>query len=254
MAKSKKGFGTYSNDGLGSTIKGLSDEDLAKARNIVNSDLELIKEDIKNQINRLEGYLKLKGYAIPKIEEFTIWYFDKKKIKETGKLIPKITDVQMAEYISEYNESLSAIFKPLTIKSESKSIKSTKSIKWIASELKLNRLYNELQLLNFVSSRTTFEDFKFNFSGNDLDLINKKIIWLKIGKNKKPNKKSISDFINVLVNHNYVERIPAYTTKILGSIFTSIDADLIFHQSNLAKNDDTFSEFRMDFEKIINSL
>ena len=127
MAKSKKGFGTYSNNGLGSTIKGLSDEDLAKARNIVNSDLELIKEDIKNQINRLEGYLKLKGYAIPKIEEFTIWYFDKKKIKETGKLIPKITDVQMAEYISEYNESLSAIFKHLPSKSDS--IITSKSIK-----------------------------------------------------------------------------------------------------------------------------
>ncbi|HCM33384.1 hypothetical protein [Chryseobacterium sp.] len=127
---------------------------------------------------------------------------------------------------------------------------------WRIEEEKLMLLYEKL-VDNFISSKTTFETFKFLFSGRLLNEAKEKIIWLKTSKNKHPNKKSITDFIDVLVE-KYIISTPYPIQKfekiqILNTLFSSKDKELKFTNSNFTTSGKT-SEFRVDLEKIANTL
>jgi len=99
-------LGTYSNDGLGLADIQFSDGQLKAANKIINEDLEKIKVDFKEQLSRLDGFIKSKIGAIPRTEDFVLWFFDKKKFKQTGSNLPKISDEEIIDYAKDYVDYL----------------------------------------------------------------------------------------------------------------------------------------------------
>lgn len=128
--------------------------------------------------------------------------------------------------------------------------------KWEMKEDKLSLLFDKLQG-NFISADTTLETFIFVFSGRPLKEIKEKIEWLKYSKNRLPNKKSITDLIDILLSKKIIikdENLKkADELKILNTVFYSKDGEMIFTNSNFTSTGKT-SELRMDLEKIIDSI
>jgi hypothetical protein len=148
----------------------------------------------------------------------------------------------------------------LKLQDEKNNLKNSNSeltvYKWEIDEDKLKLLYEKL-MDNFISSETTFETFKFLFSGRPINEAKEKIVWLKISRNKYPNKKSITDFIDVLIEKNIIS-IPNPIQKsekilILNTLFSSKDRELKFTNSNFTTSGKT-SEFRWELERLINTL
>lgn len=248
MENKKVEIGSFTNDGLASGFPEFTKKDNEKIKEIFETDIERIKADFEAQLYRLDDYIKKNIGAIPRNEDFVNWFFDKKRFDEFGSNLPKITDDEIFEnakiYVKQLNNSLLK-------KSDNKSV--IKSLKWISSEDKMKRLMAKLIDSQFINSNTSFDNFSLIFKDDDIRLINEKIIWLKIGRNKMPSKKSISDFINILMRENYIEKVQENIPRILSSSFSSILGELTFTHSNLA-NDDEFSEFITDLEKIIKAL
>ncbi len=253
MGKDKKEYqiGTFS-DSLGTGLANILSEDKIEiARKIVADDIKAIRQDVLEQINRLGELLKDEVGAIPRTEDLADWMFDKKKIWETGNTIPKITDKEIIQYAKEYVASLK-----MMIHQSGKPVKGELQVfQWSGPQEQLTALYNRLIMDGFIGSKTSLEAFSAIFSGCDISNIKEKIIWLKRGLNKRLNKKSISDFIDVLKENNLIVPIstPSHLLSILSISFRGIDSETKFTHSNLVK-EESYSGYRMDFEKIATTL
>ncbi len=128
--------------------------------------------------------------------------------------------------------------------------------KWEIEEDKLSFLFDKLRG-DFISVNTTLDSFTFAFSGRPLQEVREKIQWVKYSKNRFPNKKSITDLIDILLSKNIIIKDANLKKvdelKILNTLFCSKDGEMIFTNSNFTSTGKT-SEFRMDLEKIINSI
>ena len=248
MDKKKIKLGTYSNKGLGVGLLDInySEEQFNRATEIVDADLKEINQDVKEQFERLDSFIKKEIGAIPRMNDFILWFFDKKKINQSGKKLPKITDEEIIHYAIQYVETL----KNLIPKSNNEQF-GLKSFKWLASEEELENLYYSLLKQEFIAE-IDFQFFKGIFSQSNCSDIVHKIIWLKNGLNKKPNKKSITDLIEVLEENNFII-YEGSIIKILNSCFKSRAEDFKFTHANRSKEGD-YSQFRIDLEKIVKSL
>jgi len=108
MDKKKIKLGTYSNEGLGMGLANVqfSEEQLIEANKIIQEDLKKLKPDFLEHLHRLEELIKKDIGAIPRTENFILWLFDKKKISQTGKKLPEITDEEIIDFAKEYTENL----------------------------------------------------------------------------------------------------------------------------------------------------
>ena len=129
--------------------------------------------------------------------------------------------------------------------------------KWDIEEEKLELLFDKLKV-DFISSETSLDVFKFLFSGKVLKSVDKKIEWQMIAKNGNTNKRSITDFIDVLdllkiiSKSNNIKKVDEI--KILNTLFSSIiEANLIFTTSNFITPKEK-SQTRGELESIINSI
>lgn len=109
MAKSKKGLGTYSNDGLGNFDIEFSEEDMANLILSIQTNKNKIRIDFTEIISRIDSYLKKYFGAIPNTEDFVIWHFNKQKIKHLGKNKIKVTEEDIFLSCKEYVENLDKI-------------------------------------------------------------------------------------------------------------------------------------------------
>ncbi|SDF29461.1 hypothetical protein [Epilithonimonas hungarica] len=169
MSKNKKlKLGTYSNDGLGMGLADIqfSDEELKAANKIINEDLEKIKMDFTEQLSRLDGFIKNEIGAIPRAEDFVLWFFDKKRIRETGNYLSKITDEEIIDYAREYVEYLNNYI----FSSSEKEV-----------FLKLNYGSKNMEIINLLYDNlnpekidVNFSDFRNIFSSQE---VIKKIRW-----------------------------------------------------------------------------
>ncbi len=128
--------------------------------------------------------------------------------------------------------------------------------KWKIEKEKLILLYEKLKD-DFINPDTSFETFSFLFSEKPLKEAKTKIDWLKVAKNKQPNKKSITDLIDILASKSVIEKMEGLRKKdeitILNTLFSSNKKELKFSNSNFTSTENT-SEYRMDLEDIINSI
>lgn len=247
--KNVKGtVGTYS-DELGTGLAHiLSEETVSEGRKIVERDKTLIIEDIKVQINRLEVFLKNYIWAIPKVEDLANWIFDKKKITQTRDSLPRITDEEIIFYTKEYLNQL----KNTADSYDNPLVNKEFALQWIGTREQLSSLYKTLIEEKFISPKTSLETFTAAFSNENPLGVNKKILWLKMGLNKMPNKKSISDLIDILIEKKLIEK-PNVLTKVLSNTFCTLEGNTKFTHSNLAK-EGSYSEYRKDLEKIVENL
>lgn len=245
-------FGTFSFDGLGLGLaeNQFTDEQLNRVNDIVNEDYKNIKIDILEQYKRLDEYIKQNIGAIPRADDFVEWFFDNKKIKQTGKNLPKIKDADIIKYAQIYINQLNEL---KTANEITKFKSDLVSYKWLQSEEKLKVLYDGLIKEEFISALTNFDNFKIAFSGVSISSIDEKIVWLKMSKNKLPNKKSVSDFIAILEELKFINPIKENIPNILSHCFKSTKGELKFTHSNLS-NFNGCSEYRLDLEKIIKPL
>lgn len=245
-------FGTFTFDGLGLGLaqNEFTDNDLNRANEIINEDFKNIKDDVLDQYRRLDIYIKNNIGAIPRADDFVEWFFDNKKINQTGKNLPKIKDAEIIKYAQIYVSQLDELKKSNEI---TKFNSDLISYKWIQSEEKLKQLYNNLIAEKFVSTLTDFNTLSKVFSGTSINSIDNNIIWLKKSKNKFTNKKSISDFISILEELKFINPIKDNIPNILSHCFKSTNGVLKFTHSNLS-NSNGCSEFRLDLERIIKNL
>ncbi|QQR98600.1 MAG: hypothetical protein IPK18_03475 [Sphingobacteriales bacterium] len=128
---------------------------------------------------------------------------------------------------------------------------------WSIDNNKINNLYNAM-VDSFIDAKTNIRCFIELFSGKQLTEPNSKIIWLKYSKNKHLSKKSISDFIDVLIDKKIIA-LPkgfkqAHLLKILDAYFCSnTNKEIKFETSNLVSRNN-HSEFRFDLEDIVTTL
>lgn len=131
-----------------------------------------------------------------------------------------------------------------------------KTFQWLIEENKIETLYNKLRT-EYINPTTTLETFKNAFSNILLSTITTKINWAKIGKNKHPNKKSILEFIRILITKNVISDTNLKQNKelyiILNNLFTGNDKVLIFKSANEPKKGSN-SEWCKDLEDIVNSI
>ncbi len=247
MEPEKLKLGTYSNNGLGSTHIELSESDLEKMRQIIQKDEQAILVDLKAMLYRLDNYLKNRFGAIPPEKDFVEWFFDKKKINQTGKNLPAISDEELINYTKDYVKHLDK----LACKGNDASVSELVSFKWLGTDEELWLLYKKLHG-TFIAPETTWDTFRQMFTEVSLKSLKEKIIWVKQSKNKYPNKKSISDLVKILSQQGLIREINRTTDKlvILGSCFASKEGDLKFTNSNLS-SDENPSEYCSELEKLI---
>lgn len=128
--------------------------------------------------------------------------------------------------------------------------------KWEIEEEKLRLLFDKLRG-NFISSDTSLEIFTFAFSGRPLKDVREKIEWLKYGKNKSVNKKSITDFLEILSSKEIISK-PHHIKKnneveILNNLFSSKEGNLRFYNSNFV-TPTIKSEYREELVSLVNSI
>lgn len=251
MAKKIKGkFGTYTNHGLGNVIR-LNHEVIEEMTNIINNDKEIIKTHYLKVIERLDVFIKDKIGSYADADDFANYFFDKKKINEWGENLPKITEEEVLNSAIEYVKQLEEKLKTLTLEKQKEDNFLT-TFKWLKQENSLIKLYQSLIASEFISENTKYDCFKYVFSNLAVNDLNDKIIWLKMGRNKNVNKKSISDLIIVLINKCYIEKKESLP-KLLSYCFKSEKKELNFTYSNLSKEED-FSEHRIELENIVGNL
>lgn len=128
--------------------------------------------------------------------------------------------------------------------------------KWELEGEQIKLLFEKLKG-NFISTETSFEAFEFLFSGQTLKVTNKKIEWLKYGQNKAPNKKSITDFIDILNSKKIISKPDKMKkideVKILNSLFSSQNKSLNFTNSNFV-TPRSKSTYNAELERLISSI
>lgn len=220
MENEKVKLGTYSNGGLSVGLANIefSESDLEKMRQIIEKDEEAIRSNLKTLLYRLDDYLKKKIGAIPPEKDFVQWFFDKKKIYETGNKLPSISEKELIDYTKSYIKYLDELSKENISVSKQKLV----SFKWLGTDEQLRQLYQKL-LGSFIADETTWEVFRQVFNEQPLNSLKIKIAWIKQGKNKQTNKKSISDLMEILFDKKLVQRVGRTKDKqaILGGCFVS---------------------------------
>lgn len=230
-------LGTYSNDGLGSGLMlNFSDKDMEKMRSIVRDDLKNIEEDFKEQLHRLDVYLKEKRkLPIPKNSDFVKWFFNKKKINEWGENLPEISDDDLIlsayEYLNQLDNILPEIKKNIVevteywvveksilqklsqyLKSEHKLDNETdffdclidnqfnRKVNWKGDKTLLIYLFEELVRVKFIDRNISINSFvsnSFSLKGNVIENAKQSKNQTKNNKNSKPrNYQIIDEFIN----------------------------------------------------------
>lgn len=113
MRKKISRLGSFSNDGLSIGLINIefSEEDLEKMRKIISADYENIEIDLKEQLHRLDKYLKDTFGVLFRNDDFVTWFFEKKKINQFGRNLPKIKDEELIEYSRIYLKELNIITK-----------------------------------------------------------------------------------------------------------------------------------------------
>lgn len=194
------------------------------------------------------------------IEE-KIKYFDYHILLEQQRLSRYLTELKPDLFINHklYVDEVKHIILNLTEHKKSLIIQNENEVltyKWKIEEEKLTILYDKLKD-DFINSDTSFETFSFLFSGKPLKEAKAKIDWLKMAKNKQPNKKSITDFIDILTSKSVIEKMKGLKKNdeiiILNTLFSSNKKELKFSNSNFTYTGKT-SEFRLDLENLINSI
>lgn len=131
-----------------------------------------------------------------------------------------------------------------------------KTFEWLIDTDKIEVLYNKL-INNFIDKGTSLEVFRKAFLNIELSEITEKIVWLKVSKNKHPNKKSISDLVNILSEKKVIANLELEQKKDLltklNTLFSSKDTNLIFTNSNLSKKGKV-SEYYLVLEQIVNLI
>jgi len=216
-------------------------------REFIEKDKAKIFVDAEEQLLRIGNYIKIRTGAVFRTEDFVEWFSGKRKLKQQGKKLPRIEDDDLVEYAKIYIATLDEKFSKVSDKKKEVII----GFNWLGNENELQNLFNKLVEDEFIKIME-FDDFKFIFSGQEIQNIKHKIVWLKIALNKKPSKKSISDLIDVLVSMEYIN-YKGSIVKILSSCFKSETSELKFYHANLVKKD-SFSEFRFELEKIVKNL
>lgn len=252
MENEKVKLGTYSNGGLSVGLANIefSESDLEKMRQIIQKDEEAIRADLKTLLYRLDNYLKKKIGAIPPEKDFVQWFFDKKKITETGKKLPAISDEELIRYTKAYVKHLDELASKGNEAPASESV----SFKWLGTDEQLRLLYQKL-LGSFIADETTWEEFRQVFNEVPLKNLKAKIIWIKKAKNGYLNKKSISDFVKILSQEGFISKISRPKDKIamLGDYFASKEGALTFTNSNLSSDEDP-SENCSILEKVVQGI
>lgn len=152
MKRKNKAWLAESNEdslGLGLGFE-ISENTMNEMRRIVNSDMKNIERDYEKQLYRLDEYLKKSIGVIPKNQNFVKWFFDKKKIAQWGKNLPKISDEEIIEYATKYLEELEEIRIDISNKR-----KSSASI-WALDHSLLQQLAILLKTNGFISEVENF--------------------------------------------------------------------------------------------------
>lgn len=173
---------------MGLVNTNFSDEQLKKATEIVNADLEKIKQDFKEQLGRLELFIKEEVGPIPRIDEFVNWFFDKKKFNQTGQSLPEIKDEEIIKYVKEYKERLKTYIHSEENDTFLKLNYGSKNSKVIEI------LYTNL---NPEKIEVSFSDFEKIFNESSID---KKIRW----------KATETEFVNLFTQIKF-ENLNVYT-------------------------------------------
>ncbi|MFK7107706.1 hypothetical protein [Flavobacterium oreochromis] len=216
MSKKTSKLGSYSNDGLASGFNDLefSENDMIEMRKIVDEDFKNIEIDLKEQLLRLDDFLKKTFGALFKNSDFVKWFFDKKKINQWGKNIPKITDDELIQFSYIYINELNDKAKKELIKKSTNNNRQDKI--WLNDEITLTELANFLKSNNFIENDTIFIKLFLNQKTEE------KTNWIKykttliylISKLQLNN--FISDTISVngfIENHFYQNGNPIKNTK-----------------------------------------
>ncbi len=157
MAKSKRGFGTYSNDGFGNFNPEISDDEIEKLKLKIQKNKGLIRDEFTEIVNRIDFYLKKNFGAIPNTEDFVKWYFDNQKIKNLGRNRLNVTEKDIYLKCEEYVKYLDTIKNGL-----------------LAKNLKLNYgIGNNDKIINHLYDKlypnkidVTLDEFKQHFDEN----------------------------------------------------------------------------------------
>ncbi|AZA51557.1 hypothetical protein [Chryseobacterium sp. G0201] len=216
-------------------------------RELITQDKGKISVDAEEQLLRIGNYIKIKTGAIFRMEDFVEWFSGRRKLKQQGKNLPRIEDDDLIEYAKIY---IAMLDDKISMASDQQKEVIT-GFNWLGNENQLQKLFNKLVEDEFIKIME-FDDFKFIFSDQKIQDVECQIVWLKVTLNKQTNKKSISDLINVLESSKYIT-YKGSIVKILSYCFKSENSELKFTHANLVKKDN-YSEFRMDFEKMIEAL
>lgn len=243
MKKIRAKLGSFLNDGISSGFinSEFSEIQLSEMKKIIINDYKNIEIDLKEQLYRLDNYLKKEFGAIFRNEDFVKWFFDKKKMNQWGDNLPKITDSELIEYsrlyikylhsikvkeVVVYNENFWLLDHNLLIELaedlrkngfiddaelfvDTFSNKNSEKVDWKTHKTTLIFLISKLKLSNFVQqdiSENNFIESKFS--------INRKIIRnIKQSKEQMSSKPKNYEIINSFIE-KYKNTIPLPTNKV----------------------------------------
>ncbi len=218
---------------MGLADAGLSEEKLEQAKAIIKRDLENIEQDFRKQLHRLDSYIKKNIGAIPREDDFVKWFFDKKKINETGKNLSKITDEEIICYAKKYVEEL---HKYVNFSDDNTFLKLNYGPK-NPDVIKL--LYNNL---NPEKIEISFSDFEKIFNSQK---INEKIHW----------KGTEIELVSLFTSIKFENRNIIYV--VLSNIFLNKKNRLFsVNQLSVSKSKSTCTEYKAKsfVEKVISQI
>jgi len=167
MSKKISKLGSFSNNGLSMGLSNIefSENELEKMRKIISEDYKNIEIDLKEQLFRLDIYLKKTFGALFRSEDFIDWFFNKKKINQFGKNLPKIKDEELIQFTEEYINELKIKSKKTTNSNEIQDV-------WRIDISILENLSKYLYKTSFIKNQTDFYTIITNPNAS-------KINWLK---------------------------------------------------------------------------
>lgn len=130
------------------------------------------------------------------------------------------------------------------------------TFKWLLDMNKISLLFDKLKI-EYITDSTELVVFESLFSKVDIKSVKGKIDWQIQGKNGKPNKKSILDFIDLLEENKVISiehfKLNKDYLEVLDNLFCCKGKSLKFENNNKPKKDSK-SEFHYDLKGIIQSI